>query len=787
MDERVFQKLGFDKIRERLQAKTLSAPGAELAITLQPSGEPAAVANLLKETAEAEHIAMASVAYPMMGFDDIKEELGRLRAGAALSCAELLRVCRLHKAAKRAYKGIQPEVGQVERLSEMAKDLWYDDILISRIEQAILSEEEVADNASPTLRDIRRKIKSENAAIREKLNSILRSKEKAAYLQEGIVTMREGRFVIPVKQEYRAQIPGLVHGQSSSGATLFIEPMGIVEANNHLRILEEEEKREIARILQELSDIAGAGVTELRQDIEILAYLDLVFAKASIGIEMRAFRPVMNTEQRIQILAGRHPLIDADKVIPVTVDVRKEVNTLIITGPNTGGKTVTLKLIGLFALMAQSGLFVPATEGSTLPVFSDVFADIGDEQSIEQSLSTFSSHMKNIIYILRHADAGSLVLLDEMGAGTDPEEGTALALAVLSELTDRGAHVFATTHYSEIKAYAMTADRFENASMEFDPNSLQPTFRLIMGVAGASNAFLISKRLGLKNDIIDRAKAFMREERLEFDSLMLHAERTRRDADQRMQRALELEKQAKEAEKKIKAVEKDLEERREKAIAKARQEAYEIVRQAKDEMEQVLKEARKTRRQTESEATKTTEKVRAEVNKKQERLKRQIEPPKRAVSPAAKIDPKKLRVGEEVHIISLGADAVVQSLPDNKGLVSVQAGIMTLNIHYSDLQAKQNTTRKVMRTSSVSLERKMVSLSINLHGYNVEEALIEVDKYLDDAFLAGLKEVSIIHGKGTGVLRSGIQQYLRKHPHVSSFRAGKYGEGEGGVTVVTLK
>ena len=787
MEERVYQKLGFDKIREMLRARTLSQPGAQLAMELEPSPQSAVVENLLKETSEAEHISMAAVSYPMSSFEDIKEELSRLRAGAALSCGELLRVCRLHKAAKRAHRGIvRDEAAGVERLAEMAQELWYDDQLISRIEQAILSEEEVADNASPELRDIRRKIKSENAQIREKLNGILRNKEKATYLQEGIVTMREGRFVVPVKQEYRAQIPGLIHGQSSSGATLFIEPMGIVEANNHLRLLEEEEKREIARILQELSDLAGAGVSEMRHDIEQLAYLDLVFAKAALAIRMKAFRPILNTEGRISILAGRHPLIDAGQVIPVTVDVDEKINTLIITGPNTGGKTVTLKLIGLFALMAQSGLFLPAREGSSLPVFTAVFADIGDEQSIEQSLSTFSSHMKNTIYILRKADSGSLVLLDEMGAGTDPDEGTALALAVLSELTERGAHIFATTHYSEIKAYAMTAAHFENASMEFDPNSLQPTFRLIMGVAGASNAFLISKRLGLKKETIERARAFMREERLEFDNLMLHAERTRKNADQKMQRALELEKQAKESEKKIRAVEQDIEERREKALLKARQEAYEIVRAAKEETEQILKEARKTRRQNESEATRTTERVRAELNQKQERLKRQIEPPKRAEA-GHKIDPKQLNIGEEVRIISLGADAVIQALPDAKGMVSVQAGIMTLNIHYSDLMQKTKGKRKAVRTSSVQLAQKMVPLSINLHGYNVEEALIEVDKYLDDAFLAGIKEVSIIHGKGTGILRSGIQQYLRRHPHVQSFRLGKYGEGESGVTVVTLK
>ncbi len=789
MDERVFQKLGFDKLRERLCGLTLSEPGAQLARALQPSADREAVAALLAETAEAEHLSLAAAAYPMSGFDDLKAELSRLRAGAALSCAELLRVLRLHRAAKRAAQGIRrDEERNVVRLAEMAEGLWYDDALISRIEQCILSEEEVADNASRELRDIRRRIRTENAQIREKLNGILRSKEQAAYLQEGIVTMREGRFVVPVKQEYRAQVPGLIHGQSASGATLFIEPMGIVEANNRLRLLEEEEKREIARILQELSDLAGAGAAELRQDIEILSYLDLVFAKAALAIRMKAFCPVLNDEGRIRILAGRHPDIDAAEVIPVTVEVDPAVRTLIITGPNTGGKTVTLKLVGLFALMAQSGLFLPAQEGSTLPVFSAVFADIGDEQSIEQSLSTFSSHMKNTIYILRKADSGSLVLLDEMGAGTDPEEGTALALAILSELTDRGAHIFATTHYSEIKAYAATAPYFENASMEFDPNSLRPTFRLIMGVAGSSNAFLISKRLGLKKEVIERASAFMREERLEFDRLMLQAERTRKNADQRMQQAMALEKQARESEKKVKAVEQEIADRREKALQKARQEAYEIVRQAKEETERILREARKTRRQTESDATRTTERVRADLAQKQERLQRQIEQPQKKKAAAGKrLDARKLQIGQEVHVISLGVDATVLTLPDAKGMLSVQAGILSVNVAASDLVEKQTGKRRAVRTSSVQLARKPVSLSVDLHGYTVEEAIVELDKYLDDAFLAGLHEVSVIHGKGTGALRSGIHQFLRRHPHVDSFRLGKYGEGEGGVTIVTLK
>ena len=781
MDERVLIKLGFDKVREMLSACALSELGRKAALSLVPVAEKEAAAALLEETKEAEHLSIALASLPITSFDDVGAELSRLRLGVDLSCAELLRICTLHKAARRTSRGIP---GDSSCLYAMSKNLWYDEKLISRIDEAILSEEEIADNASPGLRDIRRRMRSENALVREKLTAIIRSKEQSAYLQDAIITSREGRFVVPVKQEFRSSVSGLVHGQSASGATLFIEPMGIVEANNRLRLLEEEEKCEIARILAEISEMARGGVTALIADAEILAYLDLVFAKAALGIGMRGFAIRFNEEGNIDIHAGRHPLIDKDRVIPVSINAGGAIRTLIITGPNTGGKTVTLKLVGLFALMAQSGLFLPASEGTTLPVYSDVFADIGDEQSIEQSLSTFSSHMKNIIYVLRKAGKDSLVLLDELGAGTDPEEGTALALAILDELYQRGAHVFATTHYGEIKAYAMTAEGFENASMEFDSDSLKPTFHLIMGVAGASNAFMISRRLGLKKEVVDKAKGFMREERLEFDSLLQHAERTRKDAEVCLERARQLEIRATEAGKKAREMEEELSARRREAIKKAQEEAHEIVRKTQEEMEEILKEARRARGQTEREATKTAEYVRGQVSAKKDVLRRQLEPKRK---PAASVDMGSLVLGDKVYVSSLAVDGTVAALPDSRGMVEVQAGILKVSVHYSDLEKRQEGAKKAMRTSSVRLQRKSVSLFINLHGYNVEDAIIEIDKYLDDAFLSGLSEVSIIHGKGTGALRSGVQSYLRHHPHVASFRMGKYGEGEEGVTVVTLK
>ncbi len=786
MDDRVLKILGYDKIKEMLADCAVSERGAAAARALLPATERQEAERLMAQTREAESISISNAAHPMMGFDDLSGELTRLKAGAGLSCAELLRVSRLMKAAKRAKKGIKKgENGQLRLLPELADQLFYDDMLIRRIDDAILSEEEIADQASPALRDIRRRQRNENAFVREKLNAIIRSKEHAAHLQDAIITMRNGRYVVPVKQEYRGNVPGLIHGQSASGATLFIEPMSIVEANNRLRVLEEEEKQEIERILLELSALAGAYTYEMQADLDLLTYLDLVFAKAALAIRMRAMPIAFNEDDTIDIRSGRHPLIDEKEVIPVSVSVSDEHRTLIITGPNTGGKTVTLKMVGLFSAMAQSGLFLPALEGSSLPLFEKIFADIGDEQSIEQSLSTFSSHMRNIIYILRKAGAHCLVLIDEMGAGTDPEEGTALALAILDELNSRGCKLLTTTHYSEIKAYAMNAEGFENASMEFDAQSLRPTYRLIMGVAGSSNAFLISKRLGLKTPIIEKAKGFMRQERLEFDSLILQAERTRKQAERELERARQMQEHAKEVDARAKKLEKELADKRKSAIERANKEALEIVKEAQEETEQLIKEARKLRGQSESQATKTTEKVRREISAKKEVLKKKAEPGRRPAMPA---NPAKLSVGQTVHIYSLDVDATVSSLPDAKGMVGVQAGIMSMNVHLSDLELRAETGKKKgVRTSRVSLSHKSVPLSINLHGYTVEEAILEVDRYLDDAFLAGLSEVSIIHGKGTGALRSGVQNFLRRHPHAAEFRLGKFGEGEDGVTIVTLK
>jgi len=786
MDNRVLHILGFDRIREMLAECTLSSRGQALAEKLEPVLELAAAQRLIQETKEAETITLTQTAFPLIFFSDISMELARLRSGAGLGCAELLRVSQLLKAAKRAAKGIRKdEAGRLQLLPDLAAGLFYEDALTGRIDEAILGEDEISDNASAELRSIRRRIRSENALIRDKLNELIRSREHAKYLQDAIVTMRNGRYVVPVKQEYRGVMRGLVHGESASGATLFIEPMSVVEANNRLHTLEGEEKREIERVLAALSDLIRPYEEELAGNLELLAYLDLVFAKAALGIRMKGSPGEFNEQGMVDIRRGRHPLIDKEIVIPVSLSLPGDVNSLIITGPNTGGKTVTLKLVGLFALMNQSGLFLPAEARSTLPLFPGVFADIGDEQSIEQSLSTFSAHMKNIIHIIRKASPGTLVLLDELGAGTDPEEGTALALALLEELSARGVKLLATTHYGEIKAYAMTAPGFKNAGMEFDAESLRPTYRLIMGVAGASNAFLISRRLGLQKHIVEKAKSFMREERLQFDSLLLEAQKTRANAQRELQKAMDMQARAKELDEKARRLEQELAEKRKAALEKAQKDAFEIVQKAKEETEEIIREVKKIGKMSQPDATRTVEKARRGLEDKRDALQKRMTKAKKPHKPA---DRDNIRQGDSVYIASIDAEATVLEPPDAKGMVQVQAGILKTSIHYTDLENRSSKKAvAAVRTSRVRLERKPVSMSLNLHGYTVEEALLEIDKYLDDAFLAGLSEVSIIHGKGTGALRSGVQSYLRRHPHVAGFRLGAYGEGDAGVTVVTLK
>ncbi len=786
MNQRHQTLLGYDEILRMLSDCAVSESGKRAAVSLNASFDPEEVARMLAETKEAETIAKSKASDPVLPFPDVTAQARRLGSYADLNCLDLLNVMRFFKAVKNSCSVItRDDERNIQLLPSMTEGLVYDDRVIQEIEMSILSEDEVADAASSELRSIRRKIRSENDSIREKLNSIIRGRETGKYLQEAIITQRNGRYVVPVKQEYRAQVKGLVHGESASGATVFIEPMGVVESNNRLRSLEEEENREIMRILSMLSEMIRPYAQAISSDMEIMTALDLIFAKNRLAGRMDASPCEVSRDGGIHILKGRHPLIDRDRVIPVTIDYSGNYRTVVITGPNTGGKTVTLKIVGLFALMAQSGLYIPAAYGSSLPVFTGVFCDIGDEQSIEQSLSTFSSHMSNISAIVKEAERGALILLDELGAGTDPEEGACLGMSILKELSNRNMMTLATTHYSEIKAYALREKGFLNASMEFDAESLKPTFRLIMGVAGTSNALLISKGLGLSQSIIDRARSFMSAERIEFDSLLQEAEKTRTRAARELEKAQEMQRNARAIEEKAKKLEAEYQQKKEDTLRKAKEEAYEIISDAKDESERLIKEIRKTRKMSESESTKIVQEVRRDLSEKKERAKKRIQRPE---TPSKALSRDEVMVGDTVRILSLGVDGTVTSLPDQKDNVGVMAGIMQMNVKLTDLEKREpEKKKKTVAGSRVRLIPKTVSLSINLHGMTVEDAIIELNQYLDEAFLSGLKEVSVVHGKGSGALRSGVQQFLKGHPHVKSYRLGKYGEGETGVTVVTLK
>ncbi len=779
MDKHVIRKLEFDKIREMLAAKALSDTGREAALALMPDTEIARVRHLQSETLEAESVLMRQTSSPMQAFSDISAEAVRLKTGADLGCGELLRVLGVQKAARRAKSGILKPDGEDESLYRMAQMLYYNDAEIRDLDEAILSEDTVADTASHELFSIRKKILRENEGVREKLNAIIRSSQHKEHLQDAIVTMRGGRYVVPVKQEYKRSVPGLVHDQSSSGQTVFIEPMDVVEANNRLRELELSEKVEIARILHVFSDRLRENWALLRDDLDILTQLDVIFARASLATAMKASPPIVTEERRIVVKNGRHPLIDAKSVVPVSLCIDDGYSGLIITGPNTGGKTVTLKLVGLLVLMAQCGLFVPANSGTQLPVFTHLFADIGDEQSIEQSLSTFSSHMKNITRITQSAGQQSLVLLDELGAGTDPAEGAALAMAILEALASRGAFVLATTHYSEIKAFAMASEYYQNACMEFSVKTLSPTYRLIMGVPGVSNAFEISAKLGLNADIIDRARMHMSEETIKFEQLIGEAARRHELAEMKEMQAEKDRRTAQSIKDKSDIELVRAQEKSQKIIDRANEKALEILKQARDEAEDVIRELKQSQhaRQEDINAARKTLSEKIETTAKSLRKKSEKK---------STVSADDVRVGDTVMLIGHGVKASVLKEPKD-GKVYVQAGALKLTVPLSEIAHDVPEKKTPMRTGRVQRAAEPASMQVDLRGMTLDEAVMATDMYLDNAFLSGQTEVAVIHGKGTGVLRAGIRDFLRTHAHVKAYREGGYGEGDAGVTIVTIK
>ena len=791
MTERSLRVLEFHKIRAELSKYCVSDMGKEKCEALVPTNRIADVRRMQQETEEARVVLTYLGGTPMIPFADVRASLHLAEIGSALSPRALLDIAACLRAARAARDALVTDRDNTPMLTANASRLSTNRTLEQAIGDAILSEEEIADRASPELFTIRRKMRSCNERVRERLNGMIHSPTTQKYLQEAIITMRADRYVLPVKQEYRGMVPGIVHDQSATGATIFVEPMAVVEIGNELKQLIASEKAEIDRILRALSAQVAPDAAAIADNLAILAQLDFAFAKASLAREMMACEPKVNDEGRIDIRRGRHPLIDPQKVVPLDIRLGADFTTLIITGPNTGGKTVTLKTTGLFTLMAQSGLQVPAEHGTELAVFDDVFADIGDEQSIEQSLSTFSGHMTNIVSILTQVTPDSLVLFDELGAGTDPTEGAALAQAILSTLLDMHTRTVATTHYSELKEYALTTENVENASVEFDVTTLRPTYRLSIGIPGKSNAFEISRKLGLPEFVIGKAKELLSKEQVRFEDVIANAEYHRQVAEKERQIAEEASREMVAIRNQAEAERKKLEEQRERSIKKAKEEAKRIVENARRESDAIIAELRAMKKAGGAQEHEI-QRVRKQVDTAQEAL---ADKPEEAAGEV----PKSVKVGDMVHIASMDVDATVMSLPDAKGYLQLKVGMMKMRAQMSDLRTLSSTQKlikkeqkkqehkRAMREQRVDVMTRPVRQELDVRGMALDEAIPEVQKFLDDAMLSSLGEVSIIHGNGTGILRAGIQDCLRRHPCVSSFRLGRYGEGETGVTIVSLK
>lgn len=793
MDNKSFRVLEFDKIIEALKTKASSSLGLNKIEKLEPSSDFEEVQYRLQETTEAQSILIKRGHVSLGGIHDVLDKVKRAEIGASLDPGSLLMVADTLRAARVLSNSLSGD-GEEEDfnypiIQSLATSLYIHREIEDAIYNAIVSEIEIADSASSTLRDIRRKIVQKNQSIRSKLNTIISSATYQKYLQDSIISMRGDRFVVPVKSEYRSVVSGIVHDQSSSGATLFIEPMSIVEMNNELRKLKLDEQEEIERILAELSKMIGEIAREIISNQEILEKIDFIFAKGKLSLEMKGIDPKLNKDKSFIIKNGRHPLLDPKKVVANTIYLGDEFHTLVITGPNTGGKTVTIKTVGLFALMTQSGLHIPADFGSSMCVYDNIFADIGDEQSIEQSLSTFSSHMTRIVSILDKVTEDSLVIFDELGAGTDPVEGAALAIAILEDVRMAGAKCIATTHYSELKNYALTKKGVENAAVEFDIETLSPTYKLLIGVPGKSNAFEISKKLGLSEFVINRAKEFINTENIELEDLLQNVEKNRIKAEEDRAEAEKLRTEIQmirdaEAEKLAK-----LTNQKEKMMERARSEAFSITRQAKEEVDEIIKRLRELEQERASkEKNRQIEQLRKELTDSMGSLQPTVK--SMIVPKVASKEIKNLKAGEDVKVITLNQEGTVVSADDRKKEAVVQIGIMKMTLPYKSLQRIKNQQQATVtkKTRSVIKSKSgRVKGEVDLRGMNLEEATLELEKYLDDATVAGLEQVTVIHGVGTGVLKSGLQDVLKKNKHVKKKRPGGYGEGGVGVTIVTLK
>jgi len=782
ISEKTFITLEFDKILNILKQHLASEIGQEYADKLRPAVNKKDAETLQEQTAEAEAVYTRTGRTPINGFPDVRELVGRMHAALFLSARELLAVAAAMRASREAKDVLQS--GEAEGiLCNMANRLTSHRSAEEEIARCIPAEDEISDNASSELSRIRRQMKIVNERVREKLNGMLRSTTTQKYLQESIITIRNGRYALPVKAEYRSQVPGLVHDQSSSGATLFVEPAAVVELGNEYKRLLAEEKNEIERILSGLTAMISPFADEIHGSVNMMGALDVIFARAVMARDMRAVRPELNDEGRIRVAKGRHPLIARDAVVPVDIWMGETFQTLIITGPNTGGKTVTLKTVGLFTLMAMSGMFIPAEIGTELSTFENVFADIGDEQSIEQSLSTFSAHMTNTVHILAEADERSLVLLDELGAGTDPIEGAALAQAILESLYERHTLTVATTHYSEIKAFALMHSGMQNASMEFDVDRLCPTYRLFIGIPGKSNAFEISRRLGLSGDVIARAQTFLQKKDVAFENVLSEAEQARRSAEDDRDEAKRALAEAEKIRSELKKQKQKLEDEKTQLRQKAREDARRMVQETRRDMERLIAQLRTVENIDKKQLERAVQKSRDTMRETEERLYEQATQRDAAGEPPAVVTP-----GERVRLITLGQEATVLKKADGRGEVLVQAGIIKMSVPLGDLRPVEKKDKPKHTSAKVVLsEQRGSAMRLDLRGKMVEEACMEIDRFIDNASITGVSEFSIVHGKGTGALRTGVQAYLKRNPRVKAYRIGAYGEGDAGVTIVTLK
>lgn len=792
MNTKVLNTLEYNKIIALLEDKADSEPAKKLCRELLPSTDLEEIRKNQLMTADALNRLFKKGGTSFGSNSDLGFSLKSLEIGSTLSILELLKIASLLDNVSRIkiFGRKDREDAPDDSLSEYFEQLTPLTQVANEIRRCILGEDEIADDASPKLKSIRRSMIQTNEKIRSQLNSMLTGAYRT-YLQDAVITMRDNRYCIPIKAEYKGQVNGMVHDQSATGSTYFIEPAAVVDLNNKLRELELEEREEIAIILASLSAMAGEHIEELTMNQKLMTELDFIFAKAELAMDMNATAPVFHDDHYINIRKGRHPLLDKKKVVPIDIHLGKDFDLLVITGPNTGGKTVSLKTVGLFVLMGQAGLHIPALDRSELSVFSEVYADIGDEQSIEQSLSTFSSHMKSIVHILKHADADSLCLFDELGAGTDPTEGAALAIAVLNFLHDRGIRTMATTHYSELKIYALSTSFVENACCEFNVETLQPTYRLLIGIPGKSNAFAISSKLGLSDEIIDAAREQIGSQDKSFEDVIADLEQSRITIEKEQQEIARYKEHIRSLQEQLKQKNEKIDQAKDRILREANEKAKEILQEAKEIADETIRDFNKADAGTDiRELERKRQRVRDKISEKNEKLSvgsGRKEPERKG------LDPKKLQKGDAVRVLSMGLKGTVSTLPDAKGNLFVQCGIMRTQANIKDLALLNEpvvTAPGLQRSGAgrIKMSKSLsVSTEINLLGKTVDEALPTLDKYLDDAYLAHMPSVRVVHGKGTGALRNAVHSHLKRLKYVKEFRLGEYGEGDAGVTIVTFK